>query len=103
MWKPSRSSHEKFQDLAVKLAATKALCNALEFANKNFEVEAERNYIMQVICEACTCANDEIKEHAYQCLNKIAERCCPPPSSIMTLAIPDHLPSIPESQPKATT
>lgn len=35
------------QDLAVKLAATKALCNALEFANKNFEVEAERSYIMQ--------------------------------------------------------
>mmetsp|Transcript_2838 Transcript_2838/g.6384 ORF Transcript_2838/g.6384 Transcript_2838/m.6384 type:complete len:900 (+) Transcript_2838:48-2747(+) len=61
------------QDLAVKLAATKALSNALEFANKNFDVEAERNYIMQVICEACTCANDEIKEHAYQCLCRIAE------------------------------
>jgi len=61
------------QDLAVKLAATKALSNALEFASKNFEVEQERNYIMQVICEACTCASDEIKEHAYQCLCRIAE------------------------------
>jgi hypothetical protein len=91
------------QDLAVKLAATKALCNALEFANKNFEVEAERNYIMQVICEACTCANDEIKEHAYQCLNKIAERCPPFPSSIMNFVIPYHIPSIPDPQPKAIT
>eukprot|EP00283_Hemiselmis_rufescens_P010191 CAMPEP_0173432662 /NCGR_PEP_ID=MMETSP1357-20121228/10379_1 /TAXON_ID=77926 /ORGANISM="Hemiselmis rufescens, Strain PCC563" /LENGTH=901 /DNA_ID=CAMNT_0014397289 /DNA_START=64 /DNA_END=2769 /DNA_ORIENTATION=+ len=61
------------QDLAVKLAATKALSNALEFANKNFEVDQERNYIMQVICEACTCNNEEIQEHAYQCLCRIAE------------------------------
>jgi hypothetical protein len=61
------------QDLSVKLAATKALGNALEFAEKNFKVDAERNYIMTVICEACTSGNDEVKEHAFQCLCRIAE------------------------------
>jgi hypothetical protein len=55
------------------LAATKALSNALEFANKNFDVDAERNYIMTVVCEACTSGNDEVKEHAYQCLCRIAD------------------------------
>eukprot|EP00286_Rhodomonas_abbreviata_P024991 CAMPEP_0181308270 /NCGR_PEP_ID=MMETSP1101-20121128/11366_1 /TAXON_ID=46948 /ORGANISM="Rhodomonas abbreviata, Strain Caron Lab Isolate" /LENGTH=898 /DNA_ID=CAMNT_0023414627 /DNA_START=90 /DNA_END=2786 /DNA_ORIENTATION=- len=60
-------------ELSVKLAATKALSNALEFANKNFQVDAERDYVMTVICEACVSANDEVKEHAYQCLGRIAE------------------------------
>lgn len=38
-------------DVDVRLAATVALNNALEFARKNFESEAERNYIMQCVCE----------------------------------------------------
>ena len=32
----------------LRLAATKALCNAIEFAHHNFQVENERNYLMQV-------------------------------------------------------
>ena len=47
--------------------------NALEFASRNFDVDQERNYIMQVICEACTQGSDEVKEYAYQCLSRIAE------------------------------
>jgi hypothetical protein len=57
----------------VKLAAVKALNNALEFASRNFDVDTERNYILQVICEACTHGSDEVKEYAYQCLSRIAE------------------------------
>uniref|UniRef100_A0A7S0QT70 Importin N-terminal domain-containing protein n=1 Tax=Cryptomonas curvata TaxID=233186 RepID=A0A7S0QT70_9CRYP len=60
-------------DQNVKLAAVKALNNALEFASKNFDVDTERNYILQVICEACTHGSDEVKEYAYQCLSRIAE------------------------------
>ena len=36
----------------VRLAATEALHNALDFAANNFENEFERNYIMQCTCEA---------------------------------------------------
>ena len=59
----------------MKLAAVKALNNALEFASRNFDVDTERNYILQVICEACTHGSDEVKEYAYQCLSRIAEVC----------------------------
>mmetsp|Transcript_41446 Transcript_41446/g.110904 ORF Transcript_41446/g.110904 Transcript_41446/m.110904 type:complete len:733 (-) Transcript_41446:53-2251(-) len=61
------------QDQNVKLAAVKALNNALEFASRNFEVDTERDYIMQVICEACSQGTEEVKEYAYQCLSRIAE------------------------------
>lgn len=36
----------------VRHAATVALTNALEFASTNFGNDAERNYIMQIVCEA---------------------------------------------------
>ncbi|KAJ6598685.1 armadillo-type protein [Mycena sp. CBHHK59/15] len=36
----------------VQLAAIHALYNSLEFVRDNFEREGERNYIMQVVCEA---------------------------------------------------
>jgi importin subunit beta-1 len=72
---------EQEQNLAIKLAATQALSNALEFVNRNFEVDAERDYIMTVICEACTFQGSptetikvlEVKEAAFMCLGRIAE------------------------------
>jgi importin subunit beta-1 len=36
----------------VKLAATNALLNSLEFTRANFEKDTERHFIMQVVCEA---------------------------------------------------
>lgn len=36
----------------IKYAATTALLNSLEFTKANFERDAERNFIMQVVCEA---------------------------------------------------
>ena len=44
-------------DNDVRLAATTALLNALTFAQANFQKDAERNYIMQVTCEATQCAD----------------------------------------------
>ena len=61
-------------NLEVRLAGTTALSNALEFVKSNFETEAERNYIMQTVCETTQCdAKKEVKVAAYECLVQIAE------------------------------
>ena len=41
------------QDNDVRLAATQALYNAIEFASTNFRNETERNYLMQVLTPVC--------------------------------------------------
>ncbi|KAH6798262.1 ARM repeat superfamily protein [Perilla frutescens var. hirtella] len=56
----------------VRLAATKALYNALEFARTNFNNEMERNYIMKVICDAALAKEAEIRKAAFECLVSIA-------------------------------
>ncbi len=40
------------QDNDVRLAATQALYNAIEFASTNFRNETERNYLMQVLFQS---------------------------------------------------
>ncbi len=52
----------------VQLAALQALYNSLEFVRANFEREGERNYIMQVVCEATQSPNMSVKVAAYECL-----------------------------------
>ena len=59
-------------DDAVRLAATVALYNALEFAQTNFENADERNYLMQVICEGTIATNEKVREASFECLVKIA-------------------------------
>ncbi|KAE8696506.1 Importin subunit beta-1 [Hibiscus syriacus] len=56
----------------VRLAATKALYNALEFAQTNFENEMERNYIMKVVCDTAMSKEVEIRQAAFECLVAIA-------------------------------
>lgn len=56
----------------VRLAACTALSNALEFAQRNFDSEQERNYIMQVVCEATQVQDERVRVAAYECLVKIA-------------------------------
>ncbi|OXU27419.1 hypothetical protein TSAR_008605, partial [Trichomalopsis sarcophagae] len=55
----------------VRLAATSALFNSLEFTKGNFEIESERNFIMEVVCEATQSTHTQIKVAALQCLVKI--------------------------------
>lgn len=58
---------------AVRLAAISALYDSLDFIRENFEREGERNYIMQVVCEA-TQANDvAIQVAAFGCLVRIMQ------------------------------
>ncbi|RVW69788.1 Importin subunit beta-1 [Vitis vinifera] len=56
----------------VRLAATRALYNALDFAQTNFENEMERNYIMKVVCETAMSKEAEIRQSAFECLVSIA-------------------------------
>lgn len=55
----------------VRLAATNALLNSLEFTKANFEESNERHYIMEVVCEATQCTDTQICVAALQCLVKI--------------------------------
>ena len=58
----------------IRKAATKALENTLEFAEKNFENENERTMIMRSIKEsATTCRDADVRETAYNCLLKVGE------------------------------
>ncbi|XP_077216543.1 importin subunit beta-1-like [Tasmannia lanceolata] len=56
----------------VRLAATRALYNALDFAQSNFENEMERNYIMKVVCETAISKEAEIRQAAFECLVSIS-------------------------------
>jgi importin subunit beta-1 len=55
----------------VRTAAIGALGDCLEFVRANFENEGERNYIMQVVCEATQAPDPRIQQGAYGCLNRI--------------------------------
>ncbi|KAJ1699035.1 hypothetical protein LUZ63_007547 [Rhynchospora breviuscula] len=56
----------------VRLAAIRALYNALDFAQTNFENEMERNYIMKVVCETAVSKEPEIRQAAFECLVSVA-------------------------------
>jgi len=60
-------------DVAVRLAATNALNNALYFAHENFERQQERDFIMQCVCEATTCSDVRVRIAAFEVLVGIAE------------------------------
>ncbi|KAL0273746.1 UNVERIFIED_CONTAM: hypothetical protein PYX00_006352 [Menopon gallinae] len=55
----------------VRLAATTALHNSLEFTRANFDKESERNFIMEVVCEATQSRDTQVRVAALQCLVKI--------------------------------
>ncbi|CAI2311773.1 unnamed protein product [Caenorhabditis sp. 36 PRJEB53466] len=57
----------------VRFAATNALLNSLEFTKTNFETEAERNIIMQVVCESTNSPDQRVKVAALQCLVRIMQ------------------------------
>jgi len=55
----------------VRYSAMVALGDSLEFVRTNFENDGERNYIMQVICEATQSTDSRIQAAAFGCLNRI--------------------------------
>lgn len=62
----------KTQPERIRLCATRALFNALEFARKNLESERERNYVMTIICEVAQSPDAKTRTAAFECLVKIA-------------------------------
>ncbi|KAL9179748.1 hypothetical protein ACHAXT_007718 [Thalassiosira profunda] len=56
----------------IRFAAAKALGNSLSFTRKNMENEAERNMIMQTICDATTSPAANVRAAAYECIVQIA-------------------------------
>jgi len=59
------------QNLYVKLAAANAMLSAIDFTKENFNDDNERNFIMQVICEATQVREARVQVVALQCLVKI--------------------------------
>ncbi|GMM57155.1 karyopherin beta [Maudiozyma humilis] len=55
----------------VRLAALNALADSLIFIKNNMDREGERNYLMQVVCEATQADDSEIQAAAFGCLCKI--------------------------------
>lgn len=55
----------------VRLSAISALGDSLDFVGSNFKHEGERNYIMQVVCEATQADDTRIQQGAFGCLNRI--------------------------------
>ena len=58
-------------NIEVRNSAVSALSDCLEFVRANFENEGERNYIMQVVCEATQSGDTRIEAGAFGCLNRI--------------------------------
>jgi len=56
----------------IKLAGCRAMLNALEFVRSNFEKEVERNYIMQVLCDAASCPDPKVRTASMECIVNVA-------------------------------
>eukprot|EP00834_Sanchytrium_tribonematis_P001066 NODE_23_length_42016_cov_0.755803.p4 type:complete len:719 gc:universal NODE_23_length_42016_cov_0.755803:7958-5802(-) len=57
--------------IKVKKASIAALNNSLAFVKDNFQVEGERNYIMETVCTCCIYKDSEVRTVAFECLVKI--------------------------------
>jgi len=56
----------------VVYAAITALRNSLDFASTNFEQEAERNVLMEVICNSTQHSDQQTRQTAFECLVMVA-------------------------------
>lgn len=63
-------AEEKNHD--IKLAATKALANSLEFVKANMERENDRRMIMQMVFGVTQCEEEKVRAAAYECLIQIS-------------------------------
>ena len=58
-------------NMEVRYAAINALSDAVDFVRSNMDNEGERNYIMQVVCEATQADEVRVQAGAFGCLNRI--------------------------------
>ncbi|EYE98937.1 karyopherin beta [Aspergillus ruber CBS 135680] len=58
-------------NMDVRNAAITALGDSIDFVRTNMDNEGERNYIMQVVCEATQADDLRVQAGAFGCLNRI--------------------------------
>lgn len=56
----------------LRRAAVGAMVNSLEFTEHNFESPAERNAIMQAVCDSTQCPDVGVRIKAFECIATIA-------------------------------
>lgn len=59
-------------NMDIRIAATRALYNALRFAEANFINDMERDFIMRVVCEATMSSDVKLRLAAMECLVSIS-------------------------------
>ncbi|KAI9593453.1 karyopherin Kap95 [Syncephalis fuscata] len=69
----AEGANQQETDQEVRLAAINALYNSLEFVRSNFDNEGQRNYIMQLVCEATQSADDRVKVAAFETMVRIMQ------------------------------
>lgn len=69
----AQGARREEQDQRVQLAAINSLYDSLDFIQENFERDGERNYIMQVVCEATQSQEPKTRVAAYGCLVRIMQ------------------------------
>ncbi len=57
--------------MSVRVAAAKALLNSVDFIRRHFDNEAESSFIMQVVCEATTSADENLVVASFEVLIEI--------------------------------
>ncbi|KAI8899185.1 armadillo-type protein [Globomyces pollinis-pini] len=68
----AEGARKEEQSDEVRYTALQALMNSLEFIRENFNREDERNYVMQIVCEATQRENSpEVQVIGFECLVKI--------------------------------
>jgi len=67
--------------MRVRLSATKALNNSLDFCDSNFEVDAERDAIMTVVCESTQHGDRDLQVGVAVVLT--LHKSSPPPSMVL--------------------
>ena len=60
-------------NMDLRYVATKALTNALDYAEGNFEREQERNYIIEMVCHGTSARDPKVREAALECFVRVAE------------------------------
>lgn len=66
-----QGARKEENDENVRNAALQALSDATEPIKSNCENEGERNYIMQVVCEAKQSTDSRVQAAAFGCLNRV--------------------------------
>lgn len=56
----------------LRRAAVAAMLDSLEFTEHNFDVQEERNAIMQAVCDATQCTDAGVRVKAFECIATIA-------------------------------